>query len=319
MEENVMEEETMPEEKGIDHISTALPIGTEPPQSGSGKQPNDNEPEANKAQAYLSLSQSSQFTLMQSIEDDHAQQGREPLHNPSMRHVGREASCADCRDMGWLSRGYDYEPDHPDFGKLDPCHCHERLSRSRYMASIGNLEQYTFGSWKLNANPKADDAFHAAVRWVQGDAPPWLIITGPYGCGKTHLALAAAADLKIRPIYRQVPTLLNSMRASMDASSITDQTLNQIRYELVQTPALILDEFGREHATDWTVSELENLLLQRYHHQRQTLIVSNDLRPMTPMIQSRLQDASVCRLVDCTGASDMRKGKTFTPQGGYHA
>ena len=103
------------------------------------------------------------------------------------------------------------------------------------------LSGHTFGNFSLRENEKlpADEqkSLERAFRITQQYAEKpkgWLVLTGTYGCGKTHLA-AAIGNFRAaegdEPIFIVVPDLLDHLRSTFSPSSaITyDHLFEQIR------------------------------------------------------------------------------------------
>jgi DNA replication protein DnaC len=126
----------------------------------------------------------------------------------------------------------------------------------------------------------------------------WLVFTGTYGSGKTHLAAAIAnhqMSLGKPPLFIVVPDLLDHLRATFNPDSGT--TLDR-RFDEVRTaPLLVLDDLGTQNMTPWVKEKLYQLFNYRYTSQLPTVITTtNKLEDMDPRIRSRLLDSRLCRI-----------------------
>jgi DNA replication protein DnaC len=135
----------------------------------------------------------------------------------------------------------------------------------------------------------------------------WLLLTGAYGCGKTHLAVAIAHKVLRQgqaALFVVVPDLLDHLRATFGPSS---ETTFDERFETVrQAPLLILDDLGAQSATPWAKEKLFQILNYRYASRLPTVITTN-LRPpeIEPRLRSRLTDPDLTQVVMIT-APDFR-------------
>jgi DNA replication protein DnaC len=125
----------------------------------------------------------------------------------------------------------------------------------------------------------------------------WLVITGTYGCGKTHLAAAIAnsqvATYRPTPMFVVVPDLLDHLRATFSpASPITlDRLFDQVR----SAPLLVLDDLGTESATPWAREKLFQLLNHRYSARLPTVITtSSTIDEIDARLRSRMLDSTRC-------------------------
>jgi DNA replication protein DnaC len=131
----------------------------------------------------------------------------------------------------------------------------------------------------------------------------WLVFTGPYGCGKTHLAAAIAnqrAGLGDPPLFVMVPDLLDHLRAAFSPNSGTsyDRRFDEVR----TAPLLVLDDMGSQSATPWAREKLYQLLNYRYNRELPTVItVAIDmLKDVDERVRTRMLDERICNVVTIT-------------------
>ena len=133
----------------------------------------------------------------------------------------------------------------------------------------------------------------------------WLVLLGPTGCGKTHLA-AAIANHQVargRPVYFVVvPDLLDHLRSaySPDSKVPYDELFETIR----TAPLLILDDLGAHSSTPWAEEKLYQLVNFRYNHRLPTVITTNQsLDELDERLASRLADLKVSTLCPISAPS----------------
>ncbi len=189
----------------------------------------------------------------------------------------------------------------PDFRR--PMHeaGHPELSSLELHASR------TFGSFSMRKAEHLDasaakslkQAFEAAQSYAERPRG-WLVFTGDYGIGKTHLAAAIAnrrAELGDPPLFVVVPDLLDHLRATF---SPTSQTTFDRRFEEIRTaPLLVLDDLGTESMTPWVREKLYQLFNYRSNAELPTVvtIASDALDSLDNRLHSRLLDGQVCKVV----------------------
>lgn len=147
-------------------------------------------------------------------------------------------------------------------------------------------------------------AFRAARQFAE-NPNGWLVLTGPYGCGKTHLAAAIANyrdDHGLPVRFENVPDLLGHLRAAFNPHSTI--SLDR-RFEAVRTEKLlILDDFGTETVTPWVREKLYQLFNYRYLAELPTVITTAELKEeMDPRLLSRMQDSRLCTISAITAPS----------------
>jgi len=124
----------------------------------------------------------------------------------------------------------------------------------------------------------------------------WLLITGTYGCGKTHLA-AAIANHQIaqgRPaLFVAIPDLLDHLRAAFNPQSTV--TFDKRFEEVRRAPLLILDDLGTESATPWAREKLYQIFDYRYNARLPTVITTARwTEEIDPRLATRMLDMSRC-------------------------
>ncbi len=234
-----------------------------------------------------------------------------------------DPNCEICHGIGFVRR--DLPITDPKFGKMEICQCRqEEILRSAHQklykfANLASLHQFTFDNFQSegkDGNLPQSEALSLetalnSCRNFAGHLDGWLLITGQYGCGKTHLAAAIAnqaVSLGIPTLFLTAPDLLDWMRfAYSDPETTFEQRFEEIR----NVQLLILDDFGTENATPWAQEKLFQILNYRYLNRLPMVITTNhDLDSIEKRIQSRLQDPDLVQRIFIT-APDYRNPKAM--------
>jgi len=140
-------------------------------------------------------------------------------------------------------------------------------------------------------------AFQIARQYAESPEG-WLVFTGTYGCGKTHLA-AAIANYRLAQgfpaLFVVVPDLLDHLRATFSPQSPISYDK---RFEEVRTaPFLVLDDLGTQSATPWAREKLFQIFNHRYNARLPTVITTADeIEDIDPRLRARILDLSRCTL-----------------------
>jgi DNA replication protein DnaC len=174
------------------------------------------------------------------------------------------------------------------------------------LSSLALHGRQTFGDFSLRKNEKLPSeglrdlkkAFEIAKDFAE-NPKGWLVFTGPYGCGKTHLAASIGnyqAGMGFPPLMVSVPDLLDHLRATFNPNSTI--SLDRRFEEVRKARLLILDDLGTQSATPWAREKLYQLFNYRYSAELPTVITtSSGPEELDPRLYSRMQDERVCTIV----------------------
>jgi len=174
------------------------------------------------------------------------------------------------------------------------------------------LSDRSFGNFSLREPERLDaevqsnleNVFRAAQQYAE-NPQGWLVLTGNYGCGKTHLAAAIGNYRKGMgddPIFAVVPDLLDHLRATFSPSSNIsyDNMFNRVK----SAPVLILDDLGTQSATPWAREKLYQIFNERYNAKLPTIItMSSNLAELDARIRSRMLDTRLCTIYEILAPS----------------
>ncbi len=128
------------------------------------------------------------------------------------------------------------------------------------------------------------------VRDYPGAAERGLLLMGPSGVGKTHLAVAALKELIRRGhggLFCDYRELLKEIQASYNPAS--ESTEMSILEPVRNVEILVLDDLGASKPSDWVRDIVGIVLNARYNENRTTLITTNYLdNPVAEGEPSRL-------------------------------
>jgi DNA replication protein DnaC len=226
--------------------------------------------------------------------------------------------CPVCGGVGYLR--LDLPVGHPDFGKLQLCTCragqvNRRLQNHLFsMSRLEELRRLTFENFsprgRVGLRSAQADSLEQAynqARFFAETRRGWLLLSGEFGSGKTHLAAAIAnfaVDLGIPTLFLTVPDLLDQLRFSFDDPEATFET----RFEEIRNaPLLIMDDFGTQNATEWAQEKLFQIVNYRYVNKLPLVVTTNLLLgEIEPRISSRLEDPEMVTRVNIL-APDYRR------------
>jgi DNA replication protein DnaC len=105
-----------------------------------------------------------------------------------------------------------------------------------------------------------------------------LLLIGPCGAGKTHLAVAAAKELVVRGhevLFYDYRELLKEIQGSYNAAS--QETEAGVLEPVLNVEVLVLDDLGSSKPSHWAAETIGHILTTRYNEKRVTLLTTNYL------------------------------------------
>lgn len=232
------------------------------------------------------------------------------------------AICPVCKGTGFIMQ--DLPLGHPQFGKAVRCKCREsedvnhRLAMIQSNSGLDAVQNMTFATFHPEGQGLPADkasnlkaAFNTCVEYAY-EPHGWIILSGTYGCGKTHLA-AAIANARIEvgepAVFMVVPDLLDYLRGAYSPNS--EVSFDSVFDQLRNTHLLILDDFGSQSSTQWAQEKLFQLLNHRFNMRLPTVITTNlRLDSIEPRLRSRLYEPDLVVHV-AISAPDFRKGDSL--------
>jgi DNA replication protein DnaC len=183
--------------------------------------------------------------------------------------------CPICRGTGWTT------VEGEGGLSVKRCLCFEKNRLDRLFQSAHIPARYEHCSFEnFNPlNPKLALTKTVAKRYVE-EYPMvdcGLLILGPCGVGKTHLAVAVLKALlerhSVHGLFYDFRDLLKQIQHSFNSVSQTSEL--EILDPVVKAEILVLDDLGAERPTEWVRDTFSYILNSRYNLKLTTLITSN--------------------------------------------
>jgi len=190
-------------------------------------------------------------------------------------------SCSICAGSGWkmvmTQNGRE---------KATKCDCEIQtwaarlLTQARIPPLFEDRSLSNFDANVLGPNSSVTSALFAAIEYVKQypvETTRGLLLLGPIGVGKTHLAVGIIRELMVKKgvpcLFFDYRELLKLIQNSYNDSVQTTEF--EILKPVFETDVLVLDELGAVRTTEWVWDTVNYILNTRYNQKKTTIITTN--------------------------------------------
>jgi DNA replication protein DnaC len=166
------------------------------------------------------------------------------------------------------------------------CECRTERRAERLLAAAKIPRRYmhctldefvpNYASNNVSLNAALMQARNFVKAYPLGNNGNGLMLTGPIGVGKTHLAVgmlqALITERGAKGLFCDYRDLLKQIQDSYGRSDLSER---QILAPVFEAEVLVLDELGAAKPTDWVWDTVQHILNTRYNDQRTTIITTN--------------------------------------------
>ena len=208
--------------------------------------------------------------------------------------------CEFCRDTGWelvVGKGV----------KLCRCQSTDRREALQSVSQIPKrYEKCSFNNYQPQGAPNTQsflsqayalrDAKHMVDEFPNLDIG--LLLIGPCGVGKTHLATAIISSLiqrkSISCLFYDFRDLLKEIQDSYNPISQSSEL--RVLAPVYEAQVLVLDELGASKPTDWVRDTMTQIINKRYNEKKMTIFTTNYLDEVKEAGEETLVDRVGVRL-----------------------
>jgi DNA replication protein DnaC len=183
--------------------------------------------------------------------------------------------CPLCDDTGWKP------VETVDGRRVVRCDCWRESLTDRLMADARIPKRYqhcTLDNFLVYPNEKLERAVVQTRKFAEAFpvVEKGLFLVGPPGIGKTHLAVAALAQViskGMRGLFYDTRELLRVIRSTYDP--VARRAEMDVLEPVMKADLLVLDDLGAEKTSEWVEETLNLVVNTRYSEKRHTIFTSN--------------------------------------------
>ena len=202
-----------------------------------------------------------------------------------------------------------------------PCACRSKITQSNFFDRARLPKRYERCHWNnyapTNSSQRAAKELSMQLAMEFPNTDEGLLLIGPVGIGKTHLAVSILKGLAERGftcLFYEFGSLLKEIQDSYNPNTKSSEL--SILRPVLEADILVLDELGASKPTDWVRDTMTHIINTRYNDRRLTVFTTNYPDERTNDREETLEDRvgarlrsrlyEMCRTVKITG-SDYRR------------
>ena len=185
-------------------------------------------------------------------------------------------ACELCDDTTWKTITVD------GVARVTRCDCVQARAVEQHLKDARIPPRYqrcSLDNFVTYDNEQLLSALRIARRFIEEfpHAQKGLMLIGPPGIGKTHVAVAVLREsirrTGLRGVYHDTRALLREIRATYDPTLTAVES--DVLRPVMQADLLVLDDLGAERMTDWVEETMSSIVNTRYNERRLTIFTSN--------------------------------------------
>lgn len=233
-------------------------------------------------------------------------------------------SCPICHDTRWKTVSTEAGD------RVVRCDCWRAAMVERHLAEARIPQRYgrcTLETFEHDMDSQRE-AYRRATAFVEAFpvVERGLLLYGPHGVGKTHLAVgilkAAIRTRGARGYFFETRELLRLVRDTYNRS--VEETEMDVLAPVLKADLLVLDDLGAERTSDWVQETLGLVVNTRYNERRATIFTSNladtadstDPRSFIYQLGARTRSrlAEMCDWIEMHGVDVREVGPHASPE-----